>query len=41
VPRTATVIDGESAKALLVERINALRDEADLPEMTDDEKDAL
>jgi len=41
VPRTATVIDGESAKALLVERINALRDEADLPEMTDDEEAAL
>lgn len=41
VPRTATVIDGESAKALLVERINALRDEAELPAMTDDEKDAL
>lgn len=41
VPRTATVIDGESAKSLLVERINALRGEAELPEMTDDEKDAL
>lgn len=41
VPRTATVIDGESAKALLVERINALRGEAELPEMTDDEKDML
>lgn len=41
VPRTATVIDGESAKSLLVERINALRGEAELPEMTDDEKEAL
>lgn len=41
VPRTATVIDGESAKSLLVDRINALRDQAELPEMTDDEKDAL
>ncbi len=41
VPRTATVIDGESAKSLLVERINALRGEAELPEMTDDEKDML
>lgn len=41
VPRTATVIDGESAKSLLVERINALRDEAELPQMTDEEKDAL
>jgi hypothetical protein len=41
VPRTATVIDGESAKALLVERINALRGEAELPAMTPDEEDAL
>lgn len=41
VPRTATVIDGESAKSLLVERINALRGEAELPEMTPDEQDAL
>lgn len=41
VPRTATVIDGESAKALLVERINALREEAEFPPMTDDEKDML
>lgn len=41
VPRTATVVDGESAKSLLVERINALRGEAELPEMTDDEQDAL
>jgi hypothetical protein len=41
VPRTATVVDGESAKSLLVERINALRGEAELPDMTDDEKDAL
>lgn len=42
VPRTATVLDGESAKALLAERIQALRDEgnpvaAAVP--TDDEKD--
>lgn len=41
VPRTATVIDGDSAKALLFERINALRAEADVPELTDDEKDAM
>lgn len=41
VPRTATVIDGESAKSLLVDRINALRSEAEFPPMTDDEKDAL
>ena len=41
VPRTATVIDGESAKSLLVDRINALRSEAELPAMTDDEQDAL
>lgn len=41
VPRTATVIDGESAKSLLVERINALRGEAEFPPMTDEEKDAL
>src|SRR3546814_9253905 len=41
VPRTATVIDGESAKALLVERINALRGEADIDPLTDDEKDDL
>lgn len=41
VPRTATVIDGESAKSLLVERINALRGEAEMDPLTDDEKDAL
>lgn len=41
MPRTATVIDGESAKALLVERINALRGEADMEPLTDDEKDDL
>ena len=41
VPRTATVIDGESAKSLLVERINALRSEADIDPMTPDEQDAL
>lgn len=41
MPRTATVIDGESAKALLVERINALRGEADIDPLTDDEKDDL
>lgn len=41
VPRTATVIDGESAKSLLVERINALRSEADIAPMTDEERDAL
>lgn len=41
MPRTATVIDGESAKALLVERINALRGEAEMDPLTDDEKDDL
>ena len=41
MPRTATVIDGESAKALLVERINALRGEVDIDPLTDDEKDDL
>lgn len=41
MPRTSTVIDGESAKALLVERINALRGEADMEPLTDDEKDDL
>lgn len=38
VPRTATVLDGDSAKALLVERINALRNEGE-PTPIDDEKD--
>lgn len=41
MPRTATVIDGESAKALLVERINALRGDVDIDPLTDEEKDAL
>lgn len=36
MPRTATVIDGESAKALLFERITALRGEA---ETTDEESE--
>lgn len=39
MPRTATVIDGESAKALLFERITALRGEADATEDTDEQGD--
>lgn len=40
MPRTATVIDGESAKALLFERITALRGEADSTPDDEQETDA-